>query len=221
MYAQLKKFKDTKKNQLKENIKILEDLYSFFEQAINQLNEIIKNIDKNKEEVKQKIQNIFTKIRNAINEREDKLLLEVDTKFENFLSSQNIIKNNEKLPNKIKKCLEKGKLINDEWSDNNLAQLINECINIEDCIKIINFTKEKIEEYKNNKLDYEFKIDDNIFKSIKNYGSILENKEYIFSFRFKEGTNYTVTNDGKIATRNEKKGLIVLLLEIKKFQQIK
>ena len=40
MYAQLKKFKDTKKNQLKENIKILEDLYSFFEQAINQLNEI-------------------------------------------------------------------------------------------------------------------------------------------------------------------------------------
>jgi len=221
MYAQLKKFKDTKKNQLKENIKILEDLYSFFEQAINQLNEIIKNIDKNKEEVKQKIQNIFTKIRNAINEREDKLLLEVDTKFENFLSSQNIIKNNEKLPNKIKKCLEKGKLINDEWSDNNLAQLINECINIEDCIKIINFTKEKIEEYKNNKLDYEFKIDDNIFKSIKNYGSILENKEYIFSFRFKEGTNYTVTNDRKIATRNEKKGLIVLLLEIKKFQQIK
>ena len=171
--------------------------------------------------MKQKIQNIFTKIRNAINEREDKLLLEVDTKFENFLSSQNIIKNNEKLPNKIKKCLEKGKLINDEWSDNNLAQLINECINIEDCIKIINFTKEKIEEYKNNKLDYEFKIDDNIFKSIKNYGSILENKEYIFSFRFKEGTNYTVTNDGKIATRNEKKGLIVLLLEIKKFQQIK
>ena len=67
--------KETKKNQLKENIKILEDLYSFFEQAINQLNEIIKNIDKNKEEVKQKIQNIFTKIRNAINEREDKLLL--------------------------------------------------------------------------------------------------------------------------------------------------
>ena len=33
--------KETKKNQLKENIKILEDLYSFFEQAINQLNEIL------------------------------------------------------------------------------------------------------------------------------------------------------------------------------------
>jgi len=67
--------KDTKKNKLKENIKILEDLYSSFEQAINQLNEKIIDIETNKEKLKQRIQNIFTKIRNAINEREDKLLL--------------------------------------------------------------------------------------------------------------------------------------------------
>jgi len=196
--------KDTKKMQLKENIKVLEDLYSSFEQIINQLNEMIKDIDIHKEEMKQKIQNKFTKIRNAINEREDQLLADVDKKFEKFYSNQNIIKKNEKLSNKIKKSLEKGKLINDEWNENNLAQLINDCINIEENIKIINLTKKKLEEYKNNKLDYEFIIDDKLFESIKSYGSILEKNDYIFNF--KEGTNYTVTKEGKIATRNKQSG---------------
>ena len=99
----------------------MEDLYSSFEQEINQLNDKVKDIEIIKEKLKQNIQNIFTKIRNAINEREDKLLLDVDEKYEKFYSEQNIIKKNEKLPNKIKESLEKGKLINDEWNENDLA----------------------------------------------------------------------------------------------------
>jgi arginyl-tRNA synthetase len=113
----------------------LEDLFLSFEQAIKQLNEKIKDIEINKEKLKQNIQNIFTKIRNAINEREDQLLLDVDTKFEKFYSEQNIFKKNEKLPNKIKKSLEKGKLINEEWNENNLAEIIYDCTNIENSIE--------------------------------------------------------------------------------------
>jgi hypothetical protein len=123
----------------------LEDLYSYFEQAISQLNEKINDIEINKEKLKQNIQNIFTKIRNAINEREDQLLLDVDKKFEKFYSEQNMLKKNEKLPNKIKKYLEKGKLINDEWNENNLFQLINDCISIENNNEIIKITKEKMD----------------------------------------------------------------------------
>jgi hypothetical protein len=123
----------------------LEDLYSFFQQNINQLNEKIKDFEINKEKVKQSIQNLFTKIRSAINEREDQLLLDVDKKFEKFYSEQNMLKKNEKLPNKIKKYLEKGKLINDEWNENNLFQLINDCISIENNNEIIKITKEKMD----------------------------------------------------------------------------
>ena len=80
----------------------MEDLYSFFQQNINQLNEKIKDFEINKEKVKQSIQNLFTKIRSAINDREDQLLLDVDKKFEKFYSEQNMLKKNEKLPNKMK-----------------------------------------------------------------------------------------------------------------------
>ena len=38
-------------------------------------------INEEKEELKLKIQKIFTKIRNVINEREEKLLIEVDNQF--------------------------------------------------------------------------------------------------------------------------------------------
>ena len=46
----------------------------------------------NKESVKLKIQKIFTKIRNSINEREDELLLEVDENFENLINEDVIQK---------------------------------------------------------------------------------------------------------------------------------
>ncbi len=112
-----------------------------------------------------------------------------------------MLKKNETLQNKIKKSLEKVKLIN-EWNEINLAQIINDCINIEDSIEIIKLTKEKVDEYKNYKLDFDSEIDV-LIESINYYGSILENNRHILNFIFKEGTNYTVTNDGKIATRNE------------------
>ena len=43
----------------------------------------------------------------------------------------------EKFPKKIKLSLEKGKLIDKEWDNNNLYSYINDCINIENNIKII------------------------------------------------------------------------------------
>ena len=59
--------------------------------------------------MKLNIQKVFTKIRNALNDREDELLLEVDKQFEKEYFNENLLKENEKLPNKIKISLEKGK----------------------------------------------------------------------------------------------------------------
>ena len=118
--------KDEKKNKLRENIEKLENLSINFEQSINQLKIIFENINKNKEELKLKIQKIFTKIRNVLNEREDQLLLEVDKKYDNLFFKEDILKENEKLPNKIKISLERSKALDNEWNDDNqLSKLIN------------------------------------------------------------------------------------------------
>jgi len=53
-----------------------------------------------------------------------------------------LIKESEKLPNKIKKSLEKGKALDKDWKDNELNCVINDCINIENNIKDINLTNQ-------------------------------------------------------------------------------
>ena len=102
-YFLLENIKDEKKNKLKENINNLEELYKQIEKSINKLKIINEEINKNKEELKLKIQTIFTKIRNVLNEKEDKLLLDIDNEYDNIYFKEDIIKESEKLPNKIKK----------------------------------------------------------------------------------------------------------------------
>ena len=107
--------------------------------------------------MKLKVQKAFTKIRTALNEREDKLLIEIDTLYEKRYFNEDVIKKGEKLPNKIKVSLDKGKQIDKEWDNDNLASYINDCINIENNIKNINIIKESINNCKTNiKLKIEF-----------------------------------------------------------------
>ena len=63
----IKDIKDEKKNKLKEDIDCLENLFITFENS--------------NKELKLKIQKIFTKIRNTLNDREDELLSDIDNKF--------------------------------------------------------------------------------------------------------------------------------------------
>ena len=53
---------------------------------------------------------------------------------------EDIIKTNEKIPNKIKKSIKKGKIIEKEkeFNENNLSSLVNDCIIIENYINDIN-----------------------------------------------------------------------------------
>ena len=125
----------------------LEELNDKIDESINKLKEIYEQINKNKEDLKLKIQSIFTKLRNALNEKEDKLLLDIDEYYNNIYFKEDLIKKSEKLPNKIKKSIEKGKIIDKEWNENNLSSLINDCINIENNIKEINIINDNIKKY--------------------------------------------------------------------------
>ena len=85
----------------------------------------MEKINENKESLKLKIQKIFTKLRNALNDREDELLIEVDKQLDNLFLDENLIKEIEKLPNKIKSSLEKGKIIDKNWKEKELDSVIN------------------------------------------------------------------------------------------------
>ena len=50
-------------------------MYNKLDETINNLKKLSKEVNQNKEKLKIKIQKIFTKIRTAINEKEEKLLL--------------------------------------------------------------------------------------------------------------------------------------------------
>ena len=152
---------DEKKEKLEKNINILEELYNNFDKSMNDLKILIEKINENKEELKMKIQKIFTKIRSTLNEKEEQLLIEVDQKYDDTFIKDDIIKNFEKLPNKIKINLQKGKNIEKNLKENNMNSFINDCINIENNIKDINKINEAIKKSNlNNKTEIKFSLEE-------------------------------------------------------------
>ena len=201
----IKEIKDEKINKLKENIKYLEESYKKIQDSINKLKEIYEKINLSKEELKMKIINTFTKIRNLINEREDKLLLAVDNLCDNTFFKEDIIKKGEKIPNQIKTILEKGKTLGNEWDNNKLIDKINDCINIENNIKNIIIINENIEKYSTKQFNIKFFPEneqiDELSEKIKQFGEIMDEENNLLNFKFQSGENYKVTNNGLIATK--------------------
>ena len=168
-----------KKNNLKNNMKILENLWNSFQNSVDKLKILIEKLTQNKEEVKLNIQKIFTNLRNSLNDREDELLLEVDKEFEKLYFNEEILKESQKLPEKIKISLEKGKILDKEWDNNKLNSLINDCVNIENDIKYMNLINEKIKNCSLLNFQIKFSIEGNeekFLELIKKFGNIY-NKE--------------------------------------------
>ena len=185
-------------------------------------------MNKNKEELKLKIQSIFTKLRNVLNEREDKLLSDIDNEYDNIYFKEDIIKTNEKIPNKIKKSIEKGKIIEKEkeWNENNLSSLINDCIIIENYINDINKINNNIKKSninKDNKIEYNIEEEiNNLINNIKNFGKIInsdklyddykiENKNPIHKLTNHSGYVYClcVLNDGRLVSGSFDSSIII------------
>ena len=174
----IENIKEVKKNDLNDNIKYLEDLSKNLENTINELKNMFENINKKREELKSNIQKIFSKIRTSIDERENELLSDVDNKFNEKFCKEDIIEKSSKLPDKIKLSLEKAKLSDNDWNnDNKLSSLINDCLNVEKNIKNINNLNDKInncKKYNNYIINFtpqDNKVDKFIHK-IKKFGQL-------------------------------------------------
>ena len=226
---------DEKKNKIKENIKYLEDISNNLEESLKIIKNIVETIKKEKEEIKMKIQKIFTKLRNEVNNREDELLLEVDKKFDNLFFNENIIKESEKLPNKIKLNIEKSKLLENEYDeDNKLSLFINNCINIENNIKDINIINENLKKSKNLvDININF-IEENdeelieILENIKKFGNLDNNfKEIDNPWTNKRFTDYadvfyyTLKENNYLAEKTENNSYIHLIKSSYEFKKDK
>ena len=182
----IEEIKENKKNILIQNINLLQNLSSDINHHIDDIKKIFQKIYETKEELMGKIQKIFTKIRNIINEKEDKLLIELSEKFEQIYLDENKLKKIEKLPGIIKKNLDKGKTVDKDWdSGSKLNSLINDCITIENEVKYIIKEIENMNKYNTNiKIKFipedEYQI--NLFlEGLNNFGKIILDDGDIFN----------------------------------------
>lgn len=213
--------KEEKKIKLEENIKYLNLISNTLEQSINELKIIHDKINKNKEELKAKIQKDFTIIRNALNKREDELFEEIDKKFEKLFIKKELIKKSEKLPNKMKLFLEQGNKIVNDWNNEKLNVLINECLNIEKNILDINCIYESLKKCKFGQINIDFILEEkeinNILQNIKNLGNIDNKNDYINNFSFLKCQDnidniriYSITGEKEnILTKTSKTGCYI------------
>ena len=114
-----------------------------------------------------------------MNEREDKLIKEAEEKFKNLFFDEDIILESDKLPNKVKKCLDNGKEIKDKWNkENELSYVINYCIEFENNINKIDEINQKINNCNSNKIKLEFEVKEKSFENkIKKLGYIKGDNE--------------------------------------------
>ena len=83
---------EDKKTNLKKNIDYLDSLFNSLDYSIKELRQIFENINNNREKVKFKIQKIFIKIRNEINNKEVQLLSEVDAQLDKLFLMNILLK---------------------------------------------------------------------------------------------------------------------------------
>ena len=186
------------------------------EQSIEELKKLFEIFTKNKETLILEIQQIFTKIRNSLNEREDQLLLKVTQIYNEFLIKEDLIKEGEKLPNKIKISLEKGKIIDKEWNENKINSMIYDCINIENNINNIKQIDESIKKLNSNKnLEIKFNPEkdgiNDFLNKIQSFGQIIYINKNInkqgFKYKFRKCPN-EIEKEKMYIVKGEKENII-------------
>ena len=228
----IEEIKDEKRNKIKDNIKYLKELSNTLQKSVEELKEIFEKINENKEKIKLKVQSVFTKIRNELNNREDTLLLEIDKQYNDNYSNEKIVKDTEKLPEKIKLLLEKVENIDKEYNDDKLSLFINDCINVEDNIQNIMKINENIKKYNkinNQKIRFVPENEESINKfleNIKKFGEI--NKDSFkeinnpwTSIRFKNENvfYYTLKENDYVAEKTENDSFIHLIKSSYQFKK--
>ena len=165
--------------------------------SIEKIKILYDKLDETKEKLQIQIQTFFTKIRNALNEREDKLLLELDNKFNEIYLKEDLPKKSKNLLNEINLLFEKGKLIKSNWENEKLNLIINDCIHFEEKllnIYSVNETIKKYDKLKNFQIKFIQEEKNNIneiLDMIKNFGKFNEINFFFIESNIIDNDHYT------------------------------
>ena len=170
----LKEIKTEKEKKFKENYVKLEEISKNLENTINQFKVLIEQINKDKEDLILGIQKVFTKIRTALNEREDELISKVKGIYKESFFDEEIVKESEKLPLKVKKSLESINEIKEiKNKKKELSSEINYYIEFENNINKIEEMNKTINKCNSNKTKIFFDSNNNQLENIvKKFGNI-------------------------------------------------
>ena len=142
----------------------MQDISKSLEPTINEFKLLIDEVNKNKEELIKEIQKAFTNLRNALNKREEQLLLEVEEINKEKYFDDNMIKESEKLFERVKKCLESVNILKDK--KNELNYEINYYIEFENNLNKINEIEQKIKKCNSNNIKITFEFNNNEIENI-------------------------------------------------------
>ena len=176
------KIKEKIQNEFKDKINNLEKNNKTLSDILIEMENIIDKFKEQKEKIKLKIMKIFTEFRNALNNREDELLEEIDKRINEIYFTENLIKENREIEKQTKVYLNKNKILN--MNDIDIIQYFNESdILTKNQEKIENKIKELstiLDKGKNNKMEIEFRPGSGnvakLLKNIRNFGDILINE---------------------------------------------
>jgi hypothetical protein len=200
--SEIEEIKEVKINNFYKNMQKLYYLSNNYEKSLNELQSNFYKFN-NKDDLIENIKNIFTEIKKELIRREKEILIEVDSLFEDLLLKE--IQKYEKIPKIIKGLLNKSKtnldLLNDERY---LAKSINNCIDIEQNIKLIENKLKKMNDNitRNNNYNIynfhpEIKALGKLLVKIKRFGYIYSNiikfKECPYDIDIKK--KYEIKND--------------------------
>ena len=219
----IKDIKEEKRDKLNQNLLYL-DNKSLVDSLFNKMKEAYEEISEKKEKLKIKIQKLFTKIRNEINNREDQLLNRVEQIYTKLFFHKNLNKEIDNIMAKINLSQNKAKVLLKEFennNDNNLINLINDCVKIEKNIKEIESIEEYYQKYLQNKrktVDLQLKEEEiNFLMNIKNLGNICSN-----AFFYKLENNFIEFNHNrKYLITGEKDNIAKKIIEDSRFTLIK
>ena len=195
----IKDIKNEKKENLNKNIFFLENLEKNFEKKYDEIKDIYNDIINEKKELIKIIEKMFEEIKETVNKREQELISEINNQFNDVYCSEDTFEKSKNLYKKINTCLNKGKNLNNNFtnSDNinnkndiNLNYFINECIDIEKNINEIKNIHEKIKKCDINfstKIKFKSEKEElnSLINKIQNLGQIYQQKNYSY-FEFKK-----------------------------------
>ena len=140
----IEEIKDKKEKDFKANLNFLIEFSKDINNLLKDLKDSLERNKINKDKLKLQITDIFTKIRNILNDREAQLLLEVDKKSNKFLLNKDFIKKADELPKKINNLLIEGKELEKGWNVYKLNKTIKKSIIFENNINIMKLEKGRL-----------------------------------------------------------------------------